>query len=125
MCFYTFCSICFALYFREGNEPGDELTVTYRELLHRVCQFANVLKSQGTLKLPDPPLRSSAKQPSYIWPFPCFVVLCLPLCGAGVKKGDRVSIYMPMVVELVVAMLACARIGAVHSIVVSLKYISL
>uniref|UniRef100_A0AAQ5XHF6 acetate--CoA ligase n=1 Tax=Amphiprion ocellaris TaxID=80972 RepID=A0AAQ5XHF6_AMPOC len=65
-----------------SNEPGDELTVTYRELLQRVCQFANVLKSQG------------------------------------VKKGDRVSIYMPMVVELVVAMLACVRIGAVHSIVV-------
>ncbi|XP_034733777.1 acetyl-coenzyme A synthetase, cytoplasmic-like [Etheostoma cragini] len=37
--------------------------------------------------------------------------------SAGVKKGDRVSIYMPMVVELVVAMLACVRIGAVHSIV--------
>uniref|UniRef100_A0A8C4YX30 Acetyl-coenzyme A synthetase n=1 Tax=Gadus morhua TaxID=8049 RepID=A0A8C4YX30_GADMO len=36
---------------------------------------------------------------------------------SSVKKGDRVSIYMPMVVELVVAMLACARIGAVHSIV--------
>ncbi|XP_067383203.1 acetyl-coenzyme A synthetase, cytoplasmic isoform X2 [Channa argus] len=68
-------------FYWEGNEPGDELKVTYRELLHRVCQFANVLKSQG------------------------------------VKKGDRVSIYMPMVVELVVAMLACARIGAVHSIV--------
>ena len=34
-----------------------------------------------------------------------------------VKKGDRVAIYMPMVNELVVAMLACARIGAVHSIV--------
>nr|XP_020482111.2 acetyl-coenzyme A synthetase, cytoplasmic-like [Labrus bergylta] len=65
----------------EGNEPGDELTVTYRELLQRVCQFANVLKCQG------------------------------------VKKGDRVSIYMPMVVDLVVAMLACVRIGAVHSIV--------
>ncbi|KAM8830837.1 acetyl-coenzyme A synthetase, cytoplasmic isoform 1-T1 [Synchiropus picturatus] len=65
----------------EGNDPGDELTVTYRELLQRVCQFSNVLKSQG------------------------------------VKKGDRVSIYMPMVVELVVAMLACVRIGAVHSIV--------
>uniref|UniRef100_A0A8C2KL93 acetate--CoA ligase n=1 Tax=Cyprinus carpio TaxID=7962 RepID=A0A8C2KL93_CYPCA len=68
---------------REGNEPGDEKTVTYRELLQQVCKFANVLKSQG------------------------------------VKKGDRVSIYMPMVVELVVAMLACARIGAVHSIVVN------
>lgn len=68
-------------FYWEGNEPGDELAVTYRELLRRVCQFANVLKSQG------------------------------------VKKGDRVSIYMPMVVELVVAMLACVRIGAVHSIV--------
>uniref|UniRef100_A0A1A8PQS0 Propionate--CoA ligase n=1 Tax=Nothobranchius rachovii TaxID=451742 RepID=A0A1A8PQS0_9TELE len=68
-------------FFWEGNEPGDELTVTYRELLQMVCQFSNVLKSQG------------------------------------VKKGDRVSIYMPMVVELVVAMLACVRIGAVHSIV--------
>ncbi|XP_068190182.1 acetyl-coenzyme A synthetase, cytoplasmic isoform X3 [Antennarius striatus] len=68
-------------FYWEGNEPGDELRVTYRELLQRVCRFANVLKAQG------------------------------------VKKGDRVSIYMPMVVELVVAMLACARIGAVHSIV--------
>ncbi len=35
----------------------------------------------------------------------------------GVKKGDRVSIYMPMIPELAVAMLACARIGAIHSIV--------
>ena len=35
----------------------------------------------------------------------------------GVRKGDRVSIYMPMIPELAVAMLACARIGAVHSIV--------
>lgn len=68
-------------FYWEGNEPGDELKVTYRELLQRVCQFANVLKSQG------------------------------------VRKGHRVSIYMPMVVELVVAMLACVRIGAVHSIV--------
>ena len=35
----------------------------------------------------------------------------------GVKKGDRVTIYLPMIVEAVVAMLACARIGAVHSVV--------
>ena len=34
-----------------------------------------------------------------------------------VSQGDRVAIYMPMVNELVVAMLACARIGAIHSIV--------
>ncbi|MCP3672619.1 MAG: acetate--CoA ligase [Gammaproteobacteria bacterium] len=35
----------------------------------------------------------------------------------GVKKGDRVSIYMPMIPEAAVAMLACARIGAIHSVV--------
>lgn len=55
--------------------------------------------------------------------FPCFFVYFIVFFAspsAGVKKGDRVSIYMPMVVELVVAMLACVRIGAVHSIVVSL-----
>ena len=65
----------------EGNEPGEDQTITYVELHTEVCKFANVLK------------------------------------GKGVKKGDRVSIYMPMVPELAIAMLACARIGAVHSIV--------
>jgi len=35
----------------------------------------------------------------------------------GVKKGDRVAIYLPMITELPIAMLACARIGAVHSVV--------
>ncbi|ELW69584.1 Acetyl-coenzyme A synthetase, cytoplasmic [Tupaia chinensis] len=35
----------------------------------------------------------------------------------GIRKGDRVAIYMPMILELVVAMLACARLGALHSIV--------
>ncbi|NUK33765.1 propionyl-CoA synthetase [Streptomyces lunaelactis] len=39
------------------------------------------------------------------------------LAGLGVAKGDRVAIYMPMIPEAVVAMLACARIGAVHSVV--------
>ncbi|XP_075757601.1 acetyl-coenzyme A synthetase, cytoplasmic isoform X2 [Pelodiscus sinensis] len=68
-------------FYWEGNEPGDSTVISYSELLHQVCQFANVLRAQG------------------------------------VKKGDRVSIYMPMIVELVVAMLACARIGALHSIV--------
>jgi acetyl-CoA synthetase len=65
----------------EGNEPGEDGKLTYRQLYAEVCKFANVLKS------------------------------------LGVRKGDRVSIYMPMVRELAVAMLACARIGAVHSIV--------
>lgn len=37
----------------------------------------------------------------------------------GVKKGDRVGIYLPMVPEIIISMLACARIGAVHSVVFS------
>ncbi|HYR27126.1 MAG TPA: acetate--CoA ligase, partial [Thermoanaerobaculia bacterium] len=39
------------------------------------------------------------------------------LLSLGVQTGDRVAIYMPLVVEAVVAMLACARIGAIHSVV--------
>ena len=65
----------------EGNEPGEDARLTYRQLHTEVCKFANVLKARG------------------------------------VKKGDRVSIYMPMVKELAITMLACARIGAVHSVV--------
>jgi len=41
------------------------------------------------------------------------------LKSLGVKKGDRVSIYLPMIPEVQIAMLACARIGAVHSVVFS------
>ena len=41
------------------------------------------------------------------------------LLSKGIKKGDRIAIYMPVIVEQVVAMLACVRIGAVHSVVVS------
>jgi acetyl-CoA synthetase len=66
----------------EPNDPKEAAQhITYKELHKRVCQFANLLKSQG------------------------------------IKKGDRVCIYLPMIPELPVAMLACARIGAVHSIV--------
>ncbi len=39
------------------------------------------------------------------------------LKGLGVRRGDRVTIYLPMIPELAVAMLACARIGAVHSVI--------
>ena len=63
------------------GEPGDERTVTYRELYEEVCQFANGLAS------------------------------------LGVSKGDRVAIYMGMTIELPIALLACARLGAPHSVV--------
>jgi acetyl-CoA synthetase len=65
----------------EGDDPADDLKITYRELHERVCKFANVLKKLGA------------------------------------KKGDRITIYMPMIPEAAYAMLACARIGAVHSVV--------
>lgn len=68
-------------FFWEGNDPGLDGRLTYKELLDRVCQLANYFRD------------------------------------IGVKKGDSVAIYLPMLVELPIAMLACARIGAVHSVV--------
>jgi acetyl-CoA synthetase len=63
------------------SDDGTVTKVTYKQLYHRVCQFANGLKS------------------------------------LGIKPGDRVVIYMPMSIEAVAAMQACARIGATHSVV--------
>ncbi len=65
----------------EGNNPAEDKTITYSELLGEVKRIANALKSEG------------------------------------VRKGDRVCIYLQMIPELPIAMLACARIGAVHSVV--------
>ena len=65
----------------EGDEPGDDARITYRELHESVCRLGSALRAQG------------------------------------VSKGDRVTIYMPMIPEAAVAMLACARIGAIHSVV--------
>lgn len=66
----------------ESNDPNEEeIYYSYKELLERVNQFANVLKNQN------------------------------------VKKGDRVCFYMSMVPELLIGVLATARIGAVHSVV--------
>lgn len=66
----------------EANDPTEKnVVLSYAELLHRVNQFAHVLKNNGA------------------------------------KKGDRICIYMPMVPELVIAVLACARIGAIHSVI--------
>ena len=65
----------------EGDEPTDDVKITYQELHDNVCQLANGLRARG------------------------------------VNKGDRVCIYMPMIPEAAYAMLACARIGAIHSVV--------
>ncbi len=65
----------------EGDEPGENRSLTYREVADEVGRLGNALRARG------------------------------------VGKGDRVAIYMGMVPELAVAMLACARIGAVHSVI--------
>jgi acetyl-CoA synthetase len=65
----------------EGDEPGMDIKITYRQLHESVSRVANVLKKHG------------------------------------IKKGDRVTIYLPMIPEAAYAMLACARIGAIHSVV--------
>jgi acetyl-CoA synthetase len=62
-------------------DDGTVTPVTYRELYHQVCRFANGLKA------------------------------------LGYRKGDRAIIYMPMSVEGIVAMQACARLGLIHSVV--------
>ncbi len=67
--------------FHWEGEPGDSLSLTYSELLAKVCQCAAALKQ------------------------------------LGIGKGDTVAIYMGMVPEITIAMLACARIGAAHSVV--------
>src|SRR5215211_1691968 len=66
-----------------GDEPDQQQTYTYNELLAEVNKFANVLKDHG------------------------------------IGKGHGVSIYLPMIPELPIAMLACTRIGAPHSVVFS------
>ena len=66
----------------EPNDPNEAHRIlSYKQLLQKVEQFANVLKNNS------------------------------------IRKGDRVCIYLPMVPELVIAVLACARIGAIHSVV--------
>jgi acetyl-CoA synthetase len=62
-------------------DGGEVTKVTYQDLYHRVCKFANALKS------------------------------------LGYKKGERALIYMPMSIEAIVAMQACARLGIIHSVV--------
>ena len=65
----------------EGDDPNDDLRITYKELHDKVCQLSNALKERG------------------------------------VRRGDRVCLYLPMIPEAVYSMLACARIGAIHSVV--------
>src|SRR5438128_5430980 len=65
----------------------------------------------------DSPLTNSVTKFTYAELLAEVQALAAIMQDFGVVKGDRVILYMPMVAEAVVAMLACARIGAVHSVV--------
>jgi propionyl-CoA synthetase len=65
----------------------------------------------------DSPVTSTIKKFTYRQLRDDVAVLAGALRSLGVEKGDRVLIYMPMVPEAAMAMLACARIGAIHSVV--------
>ena len=65
----------------------------------------------------DSPVTDSVRRFSFIELRDATAHLAGALRAAGVETGDRVVIYMPMIAEAAIAMLACARIGAVHSVV--------
>jgi propionyl-CoA synthetase len=65
----------------------------------------------------DSPVTQSVKRFSYRALRDAVALFAGALANQGVGKGDRVIIYMPMVPEALIAMLACARLGAVHSVV--------
>jgi propionyl-CoA synthetase len=67
--------------------------------------------------LHDSPATSSQRRITYRELQGQVAILAGALAAAGIGKGDRVIVYMPMVPEALVAMLACARIGAIHSVV--------
>ncbi len=65
----------------------------------------------------DSPITNSQKKITYAQLKDQVSVFAGALVNQGIKKGDRVIIYMPMIPEAAIAMLGCARIGAVHSVV--------
>ncbi len=83
------------------------------------CLDRHVLRGRGDQKalIYDSPVTQSTKSFTYSELTHEVATLGAVLQGLGVKTGDRVIIYMPMVPEAAIAMLACARIGAVHSVV--------
>ena len=65
----------------------------------------------------DSPVTGSKRVISYRELLTEVIITARMIRDAGIKKGDRVILYMPMVPEAIIAMLACARIGAVHCVV--------
>ncbi|WP_418114887.1 propionyl-CoA synthetase [Vibrio scophthalmi] len=74
-------------------------------------------RGEQTALIYDSPVTGVKQRYSYVEMRDQVAVVAGMLAAQGVGKGDRVVIYMPMIPEAVMAMLACARLGAIHSVV--------
>jgi propionyl-CoA synthetase len=93
--------------------PGGVSNTCYNALDRHV----NAGRGDQVAIIYDSPLAGAKRTLTYHRLMTETQVLAAMLRDLGVEKGDRVILYMPMVPEAVIAMLACARIGAVHSVV--------
>ena len=92
---------------------GGQLNTCYNALdLHIECG-----RGKQTALIYDSPVTNTIRSYTYSQLRDDVALLAGALVAEGIKKGDRVIIYMPMIPEAAMAMLACARIGAVHSVV--------
>ncbi len=103
----------------ETNAPfyqwfaGGELNTCYNALDRHIENG----RADQTALIYDSPVTASKQNFTYLELRDRVAVLAGALRNMGVVKGDRVVIYMPMIPETAMAMLACARIGAIHSVV--------
>jgi len=103
----------------DSNKPfyrwftGGEINTCYNALDFHI---ENGLGNQDAL-IYDSPVTNTIKKYTYNELRDEVAKFAGALASLGVQKGDRVLIYMPMIAESAIAMLACARIGAVHSVV--------
>ena len=93
--------------------PGGQLNTCYNALDRHVAAG----RGDDTALIYDSPVTETIERFSFRALTEAAAKLAGAMASRGVGKGDRVIIYMPMVPEAAIAMLACARIGAVHSVV--------
>jgi len=104
------------------TDKGDNLYEWFADAKVNTCYNAvdrHVEAGRGdqTAIIYDSPITHTKREISYFELRNRVAMLAGALRAKGIEKGDRVIIYMPMVPEALEAMLACARLGAVHSVV--------
>lgn len=103
-------------------EKGDNLYEWFADAKVNTCwnavdRHVEAGRGEQTAIIYDSPITHTKREISYVELRNRVANLAGALRAKGIEKGDRVIIYMPMIPEALEAMLACARIGAVHSVV--------